>query len=1722
MEIYILLLSLLSHFPLLQGVFKDIVEWCLVVTTPEEAIICALAREYTNDQSDSHLVLIPTRYEIPTDSVPLLSICGTPDGRIFMGGYDGCLYEMSYEANMMQNGVMSSRFFSGEYEDYDLSQPSLTSSIASAGKRALSSLVFGPSTPSEQRARKCRKVNHSSFAPPVVSAFVPGFVLKASSAVFGSSPSTAGGPIVNLTYDQDRQTMYALTANGYIHAFDLDTSVEYKASNGNIMTKPDAQPPKWACSVNVTKSVRKYLDSVSHGRMYPPGTMGSDAAIAAITFPGGGAGAKAGVGGMEGARSILKTADAEIMKKKSHDASRRNNATTGRNTRGVLRSAMDGCLHPISIHVVPSTESKFLTLVAISSGGLRYYLSVLPDAGTSYGTSSVRPGRRFTLCHIRAPPPFVAGNGIKIDSKLLKGCEPRMANRNGELKGRATRGCYKSGVSMLTIDCDDPTKDSVGDAILSITPDYTQSKSLDQSTNHNTSTAMVSYNSANNSCNGVKEMVSLPTMDNSLDVSVLPGGHVWELNVRSLSNKKNAAILRLFSQSTTPSSVGQNEKVLPAYFPPSNRRNMNRTRNSKLSIHSTSALDTASTMYSGNMVATGGVTGLIKSYLLGRRGISSRPPSIPKRQNQAYRLSETHGCDIEGFSVPRQVKNNMLRKDSALVSSRLPNSTLKPPSAPLSELAKQHLLVGSECDGMLALNSGGIHYFGTQAPVQKLQLLLQNSHASTIGRDESVKSFFKNYCFGEGCAMALSLAINPNISDSTRSKAVQSALSFAHRPSLSQMIQTGSGVSTTAETNGSNPFLPQNLSAKFEGYTFKSSFLLEGLTSLISRLMRPIWCKPAVVVTEGKIIPTRRKGGLSEQLPAKVELLLDQHTLDDLRKPLVALQIIMKDIFGPAVKNVPGAHAGDADMMDMTDSQGYSSGYASGGLINQSLQYQNDSRFQNNSRDLQPTEKEVVSAAEQIEERNIHALYRLVSRTVQLLSLFDHLRRAHYSQSLPDVEFGLLHGLTFSQLVTMKAAQDRIEALLTNLFSSSTNVQEEGSINSSVETDNLCSLLSQQCYLYFSVASRLTFLGFRNAEVAMSTTSISKQNEHTLAASNYLREASKHWHSSTHIIGQLKATPKVSSTQSAFVRFNDIAMKAIENGSPLARAISILMELRDVEAVVDICINCSRNFDSNVVKTNSISQSQDELISNDMLPWEKSLYHRHLHESQQADPKMNIASNEQESDLYIQRACHALLYFSLGQLLESVAQYPQDSNLVEKMLSIATSYSNNLPFLYGLFEYLASSGHVDTLLRIDSHLLEKWLLDHSKDSHLLWRYYTVHNIHWMAGEVVWNRAISASNDIPLAERLECLTRAQGSYSIAQRESNTEKALLQRRIASGSAKSNDSLRQRYVDVPSWDELNNAVAQISEQIDVAKIQTRLLATILSSSNAKNVNEEQLSELKFSLVDISKMYNDFAGPLRLYDICLAILHTCKHDDSPTITKLWRSIFCEELIPCRTTSEFVKIFLSNLQKDSMLKDEEIVVSSSSVSKENGEALMSFEDGSWMSNIKERLISLGKELHGKGSDFTFPIHFIAECLEGIYHAYMDSNKLRSDFWPIRVLAESGCSMFSILDAYHTIYTNSGDVSNSNLKMQQLSNIAQILNMWISVCTHSSASINEVSLKDVEVNKRLLDRYSSSILGEIDNYKATIESFVGCDADKVARCYNMFDDIENSLRRRSP
>jgi len=987
------------------GVFKDIVEWCLVVTTPEEAVICALARETVHGgaASDSHLVLIPTRYEIPTDSVPLLSICGMDNGRIFMGGYDGSLYEMCYEANFAAN--QRSRFyddedFANDYGDRHgfYAAPSLTSTIAATGKRALSTLVFGPSSQSE-RSRKCRKVNHSSSAPSVVSAFVPGFVLKASSVVFGSNPTLTGGPIVNLTMDRDRKTMYALTSKGFIHAYDLDTNT--KSTNEFGMK---ANPPKLACSIDVKKSVRRYLNCVSHGRMYPS-NVGTDSSSASISFIGGVSGTQAGVGGMDGARSILKTADAEEMKKKSQASSRRNTFSTRKSG---LRHSGEGCLHPISIHVVPSAESKNLTLVVISSGGLRYYLSVLPDGGNGFGSTIVKPGRRFTLYHVRAPPSLTVNNenDVALDSKLKKGIEmlPGIQNR-GNTALLMTKSCYSSGVTMLAIDCNHESMDEdAGDSILALTPDY--SKKIEAQMGQ----AMVPYSNSSTGT-GVSEIVSQPMIENELSkvaASVLPGGHIWDLNVKSMDIGETNAVMRLFSQSMTPPTMSQSDQLIPAFFPPSaNRNHMREGKAIDTKMLSNSSLETASSMSKAIVSGSGGLSGFFRSILTGKSSIVSKPPRMSKKQMNSYMISNRSGCDEHGFSTPN-VKRNVTRgrrSTSAMQSSRLPAAVLNPSSAPLSEMAKQHLLLNSKKKGILALNSGGLHYFTQSHAIDKLHTLLLNSNASNIGRDERVKTFFRSYGFSDSCAMCLSIAINDE--DTVARRAVQAALSHARRPTLIRTAQPSNGTAAKSGT-AIKPILPPNQIPGFEGYNFTSSSLYDGLLALVSRLLRPIWCKPAVVVTEGRTIPPRRKGGPVEYLPAKVEFLLNQGTLEEVRRPLAALQSLMKEVFARSVKSVPGAHNTDTEMADMTSSVG--NGFSTSSLISQSIQYQNQARSQSNTRDQQPSEKELRMAACQHEDRSIHALYRLVSRTVQLLTLVDHLHRAHFCSSLPEVEFGLLHG----------------------------------------------------------------------------------------------------------------------------------------------------------------------------------------------------------------------------------------------------------------------------------------------------------------------------------------------------------------------------------------------------------------------------------------------------------------------------------------------------------------------------------------------------------------------------------------------------------------------------------------------------------------------------------------------------------------------------------------
>lgn len=1030
-----------------------------------------------------------------------------------MGGYDGSLYEMNYEGQECR-GIYTPNDIELAIDDYfdgsgelilDNAKHHVNSGVVSGGKRVLSALTFGSER--DQRRRKCRKINHSSVAGGIASV-VPGVIVRAAVGMFGSSTEAAarkGGPIVSLVLDEERMCLYTLGANGIICTYDLVDTLKKDVNS----------PPRLACVMDSVATAKLYLDSVSRGRMYPPVTTQS-IQLGTITFPGGTNSAQAGVGGMDGAREILKRHDREVR------LGNPSGATSKLNPREMTNSA--GILHPVSIHLVEGIESKSLTLVAVTGGGLRYYLSSLTSSSItsaqasqgSFGYTSIgndsklartRPGKKMTFCHIRAPPPYTSSDGsndgLKIEvapstTNMLRsgsgsGIPPGIHNNpipaggDGK-KGDVVKSYYGKDVFVLALDVEkgnksgrsnasqdffaqdsgEKKKSIEGNALVVALPD--SAARVVESTNGTTttSTAIVVHNGNNDSTRspsgGISEISILPMSGTGgTSSAVLPGGTTFDV---SSQNNRQSSLVNLFANSETPSDSELQVGLMPSFIPPKTRaRRVNPTPGA------------ASALAAPNNQCRGVISSALSSlsnFLRSGQGygyqVSTAGSSGGLQPTATFRVSRRHGCDSTGFSsssaeiITRPGSRANAPRSTTPKSARLPSWLMTPSAAPMSFQSSMHLNPPGS-DSVLVLNAGGLHFFTNSSLLNNLASVLLR--ASNVAKDESLRNFFKSYGYAEGCAMCFALATSSSSNSNLRSKAEQAALTHALNPSYT-LVGTG---------DGRDP-----LSA----YQFKPSSLYDGLVKFSSRLLRPFWYKTAVVVTEGKPIQSKHSlySSYYAAVPAKVELLLDDVTLDEIRRPLILLQEMMKKTFQPVVHSVPGGSKTRTDSMDIDDDLN------SGGLYTRALQSQSRAaqRNANSNHPHDLTADELRKNAFHKEDRNMHSLYRLWSRCIQMLDLISILKHAHSSAALPTVQWGLIHGLTFHQLVTTFEGQQRIESILNGLFSQSENTLIS---DLSIEDSQFADMLSRKCYLYFSAASRLTHLGFKAARDALSKSSYS-------------------------------------------------------------------------------------------------------------------------------------------------------------------------------------------------------------------------------------------------------------------------------------------------------------------------------------------------------------------------------------------------------------------------------------------------------------------------------------------------------------------------------------------------------------------------------------------------------------------------------------------------------
>ncbi|EJK59446.1 hypothetical protein THAOC_20334, partial [Thalassiosira oceanica] len=168
-------------------------------------------------------------------------------------------------------------------------------------------------------------------------------------------------------------------------------------------------------------------------------------------------------------------------------------------------------------------------------------------------------------------------------------------------------------------------------------------------------------------------------------------------------------------------------------------------------------------------------------------------------------------------------------------STRLSPWILDPQPAALPSSSSAHLsLPPPSGPSVLVVNAGGLHLFRGRTDLDSLSSALPRAGGS-VRDDASVRSYFDERGGTEAAASCLALAAtspDPRV----RARAADAAFANARR-----------AAPAPGRADGALEFRP--------------SSLYDGLVRAAGRLLRPVWHRPPVVVTEG--VPVRARGVLA-------------------------------------------------------------------------------------------------------------------------------------------------------------------------------------------------------------------------------------------------------------------------------------------------------------------------------------------------------------------------------------------------------------------------------------------------------------------------------------------------------------------------------------------------------------------------------------------------------------------------------------------------------------------------------------------------------------------------------------------------------------------------------------------------------------------------------------------------------------------------------------------
>ncbi|TNN81209.1 Nuclear pore complex protein Nup155 [Liparis tanakae] len=193
----------------------------------------------------------------------------------------------------------------------------------------------------------------------------------------------------------------------------------------------------------------------------------------------------------------------------------------------------------------------------------------------------------------------------------------------------------------------------------------------------------------------------------------------------------------------------------------------------------------------------------------------------------------------------------------------------------------------------------------------------------------------------------------------------------------------------------------------------------------------------------------------------------------------------------------------------------------------------------------------------------------------------------------------------------------------------------------------------------------------------------------------------------------------------------------------------------------------------------------------------------------------------------------------------------------EQILGLAQRSQDEL-FHIALYNWLIQADLTDKLLEVNSLYLEEHLMhmikqDQSKvhNMDLLWRYYEKNRNFGKAAHVLARLADMHSTEISLKQRLEYIARA----------------IL-------SAKSSSCISAQASD-------GEFLHELEEKMELVRIQVQIQDTLIRQYSHHPSVKNVVSQLDSELMDMTKLYGEFADHFKLSECKLAIIHCAGHSD-------------------------------------------------------------------------------------------------------------------------------------------------------------------------------------------------------------------------------------------------